>query len=48
MKRSFRPHIAIGHLLIGEFGGHMQKFEPKSPKMCKISGFQNYEIMAIT
>ena len=26
------------HLLLGTFSGHMQKFEPKSKKLHKISG----------
>ena len=38
---NFRPHIAIEHLLVGEFRGHMQKFGPRFQEMRYISGFQN-------
>ena len=37
----FRPHIAIEHLLVYAFRGHMHKLGPNSQQMSKILGFQN-------
>ena len=38
-RSHFWPHVAIKHLLLGIFRGHMQKFWQKSKNLSEISGF---------